>query len=104
MGVCGKTNRTKIVNVQRRAVKLLDKLPADLRHHLPFDLIYQYNSLVHFHKVLVGNELDNHFYNRINILFPNHAYSPDLLKKFILLPALRQSVSKKQFSFKVIKE
>ena len=104
-GGCGKTNRTKIMNVQRRALKLLDKLPANLRHPLSFDSLYQYIILVQFHKILMGNELDNHFQNRIHTLLPNHSYNTRFVEnENILLPAIRKSVAQKQFLFNAIGE
>ena len=71
-GGCGRTNRGRIEGVQRRAFKLLNKLPPQLQHPLSFENLYLYNVSIQFHRLLSGDELSNHFQAKINNLLPDH--------------------------------
>ena len=103
-GGCGRTTRGRIERVQRRAFKLLDKLPPQLQHPLSFENLYLYNVSCQFHRPLSGDELSNHFQAKINNLLPDHSYQIRFYNSDnILLPSFRKSVSQRQFLFKGIK-
>ena len=103
-GGCGKTNRGKIEAIQRRAFKLLDKLPYNVQHPLSFEKLYIYNILPKFHAILSGCEVSNYFHNTIISLLPDHTHATRFLKgDNILLPPIKKTVSQRQFLFNAVK-
>ena len=97
-GGCGKTNRGKIGAILRRAFKLLDRLPDNVQHPLPFEKLYIYNILPTFDTILSGCEVSNYFHNRISSLLPDHTYATRFLTgDNILLPPVGKTVRRRQF-------
>ena len=85
--------RGKIQCIQRRASKLLENLPPQVRHPLPFDHLYVYNVAIQFQRLLLGLELKPYFHHRITDLMPDHSYHTRSGTNDKLLLLLRKAVS-----------
>lgn len=100
------TNINKVSRINRSVINLfVSQLPPNIAPPFQYSAIYQYHSLLTFHRYVYNfNNNFPYFYNKIALLLPNHEHVTRFaLSNNFFSPIVTKTVTQHQFIFNVVK-